>query len=182
MYSNVIFAKGNALGPTEVSGLIGGVSFVTTLFGTVWLVYAGRRPILIIGQLMMGLSMIAAGLCSNAGEEGWTIAFVMIFVTGFEVSAGPVTLMYMAEIMQDEAMGVAVMLLQIATLAITGSVPLIIDSIGVDNIGYIFLVFGISTTLAALFSFCFMHETKGKTPEQIGKLFVNESAFKRMRK
>jgi Na+/melibiose symporter-like transporter len=49
--------------------------------------------------------------------------------------------------------------------------PHIIDAIGEENIGYIFLFFSVMSIIGLLFIVFFMKETKGKTVQQIEDMF-----------
>jgi len=71
----------------------------------------------------------------------------------------------MAEIMQDKSVSVATVLNWLVNLLISLITPNLIKKIGEDNIGYIFVAVGCTTTLGTLFVYAFMLETKGLTPQ-----------------
>jgi Na+/melibiose symporter-like transporter len=71
----------------------------------------------------------------------------------------------MAEIMQDKSVSVATVLNWLMNLIISIITPPLIDHIGKDNIGYIFVAVGGLTTLGTIFIFFFMLETRGKSPQ-----------------
>jgi hypothetical protein len=79
----------------------------------------------------------------------------------------------MAEIMQDKSMSVATVLNWVVNLVISLITPSLVDSIGSDNIGYIFIAVGGLTTLGTLFIARFMLETKGLSPQEIEDKFAN---------
>lgn len=88
----------------------------------------------------------------------------MVFIACFEFSSGPITWLYMAEIMQDKSVSVATVLNWLVNLVISLVTPKLVSAIGDDNIGYIFIAVGCSTTLGTLFIYVFMLETKGLSP------------------
>ena len=98
----------------------------------------------------------------------------MLFIALFEFSSGPITWLYMAEIMQDKAVSIATVLNWSINLIISVITPSLIKSIGSENIGYIFIVCGGLTVLGTVFMFFFMKETRGKTQAQIDEMFMKD--------
>merc|ERR1712127_550244 len=101
---------------------------------------------------------------------GVTIICILSFIAAFEFSSGPITWLYMSEIMQDKAVSIATVLNWLVTLVVSAITPSITkpDS----NIPYIFFTVGILTILGALFMIVFMKETKGKSQNEIAELYV----------
>jgi len=85
----------------------------------------------------------------------------MAFIGIFECSSGPITWLYMSEIMQDKAVSIATVLNWLVNLVISIAIPYVVQAIGDDNIGYIFITVGGLTVLGTLFMACFMKETRG---------------------
>jgi hypothetical protein len=52
--------------------------------------------------------------------------------------------------------------------------PKLVDAIGEDHIGYIFIVCGGLTCIGTIFLVCFMKETMGKTQQEIDALFYTD--------
>lgn len=99
------------------------------------------------------------------------ISGVLVFIVIFELGPGPITWLYMAEIMQDKGSSIATVMNWGINLIISAFLPSIIKSIGDDNVGYIFYFMGGATVVGTLFIGCFMKETKGKTQAQIEEMF-----------
>jgi hypothetical protein len=70
----------------------------------------------------------------------------------------------MAEIMHDKSLGMAVVMNWTVNLIIDIVTPYLIDAVGDDNVGYIFIGLGAITFLGTLFVAAFMKETRNKTP------------------
>ena len=60
--------------------------------------------------------------------------------------------------------------------------PHIIDAIGQDNIGYIFLFFSLMSVFGLLFIIFFMQETKGKSVHEIEDMFNMDPDHRELRK
>ena len=91
------------------------------------------------------------------------VVMVMAFISVFEFSSGPITWLYMSEILQDKAVSIATVLNWLVNLGISIGTPPLIDAIGDENIGYIFIGCGALTFLGTIFIGIFMQETRGKT-------------------
>jgi len=175
-YSNTIFSSLGGLKPDMITFLVGVVNFLGTFGGLYLLFNFGRRTIMLYVGSVMALVLVMVGYTSlkNAHFEGnqddnhWTIPsliLVLLFIALFEFSSGPITWLYMAEIMQDKSVSVATVLNWLVNLLISLITPNLINKIGEDNIGYIFVAVGCTTTLGTLFVYAFMLETKGLTPQ-----------------
>lgn len=85
----------------------------------------------------------------------------------YEFSVGTIIWLYMAEILQDKAIGIATCGNMVISLLVSIAIPPILTKIKTpenDNIGWVFIFFGIVTALGLVFDFIFMNETKDKTP------------------
>jgi len=91
------------------------------------------------------------------------ISSVLVFIIIFELGPGPITWLYMAEIMQDKGSSIATVMNWGINLIISYFTPRIIKKIGDENVGYIFYFMGAASVVGTLFIGCFMKETKGKT-------------------
>jgi len=98
------------------------------------------------------------------------ISGVLVFIIIFELGPGPITWLYMAEIMQDKGSSIATVMNWGINLLISYFVPIIIKKIGDDNVGYIFYFMGGATVIGTLFIGC-LKETKGKSVAQIEEMF-----------
>jgi MFS transporter, SP family, xylose:H+ symportor len=92
------------------------------------------------------------------------IVMLLLFVLFFEISSGPITWLYMAEIMHDKSLGIAVVMNWVVNLGIAIGTPYLVSAVGDDKVGYIFMVLGVITLLGTLFISIFMKETRNKTP------------------
>jgi len=118
---------------------------------------------MMIGSGSQAIILVALGIFLKNGGI-FPIILLLLFVLFFEISSGPITWLYMAEIMHDKSLGIAVVTNWTVNLGIAIGTPYLIDAVGDDNVGYIFVVLGAITFLGTLFIKCFMKETRNKTP------------------
>jgi len=189
-YSNTIFKSlGNITG-VEITFYVGVVNFISTFGGLFLLFRAGRRTIMLSMSAVMAVILVLVGFCSlkqarvpSDESNPWTyptLLLVMAFIAAFEFSSGPITWLYMAEIMQDKSTGIATVLNWLMNLIISIITPGLIDMIGEQNVGVIFISMGILTTLGTIFIYFFMLETRGKTPQQIEELFNPDRTYSKV--
>ena len=176
-YSNLMFKNAN-LG-TDASFvetvIIMATNVVFTLVATFTVDRWGRKPLLILGGLIMAVAMLAMGYMFQQKTEGTTLlAAAMLYVAGFALSWGPVVWVMLSELfpnsIKGRAMGIAVAAQWISNFFVT-STFLIIDGNSqlnaMFNHGFAYYLYGICSILAALFVWKFVPETKGKTLEMI---------------
>lgn len=168
-YSNTIF-NGSSLLPEQVTFLVGAVNFASTIGGLFLLSFFGRRSIVLTCQFLMAIDLILLGWCGETDKSTAEIYLLMLFIILFEFSVGPILWLYMAEICQDKAIGLASCLNWLIGLIISSAIPPVIKAIKTpenDNVGYIFIFYGIITAVGLVFIYFFMYETKGKTQQEI---------------
>jgi len=87
----------------------------------------------------------------------------LVFIALFEFGPGPITWLYMAEIMQDKAVSIATVMNWMVCLLVSLVIPKLVDKIGIENLGYIFIAVGAFSVIGFIFMFIFLLETRGKT-------------------
>ncbi len=160
--------------------LVGGVNLLFTVVAILTVDRLGRKPLQIIGALVMAASMIALGADLMLHDKG-TLALVcmLVYIAGFAVSWGPVTWVLLSEIFPNQirgkAMAVAVAAQWIANYAVSSTFPILKDSPYLKaqfDGGFPYFVYGVMGILAALFMWKFVPETKGRTLEQMEALWT----------
>ena len=99
------------------------------------------------------------------------------YIAGFAMSWGPVTWVLLSEIYPNSirgAMAIAVAAQWLANLLISWTFPILNDSSWLTlrfNHGFAYWIYGLMGILAALFVWKFVPETKGKSLEEIEKIW-----------
>lgn len=139
----------------------------------------GRKPLQIIGALGMALFMFMLGFSFFYNKLG-VIAMVSMlgYVACFAFSWGPITWVLLSELFPNKirggAMAIAVAAQWIANLMISWTFPIMNSSSALTklfNHGFAYWIYGIMGLLAAWFVWKLVPETKGKTLEEIEKLW-----------
>ncbi|HEX4362583.1 MAG TPA: sugar porter family MFS transporter [Pseudonocardia sp.] len=164
---------------TQAALLAGVLLGVTKFVFTAWVVFVvdrwGRKPLLLIGNVIMVVTLAGAGFVvlnvHDTGTRGILMLIMMIFyLVGYELGWGAVVWVMMSEVfplrVRAAGMGVGSVVLWAATGIVSAVFPIISDpkSLG---IGYsMFLFAAINVVLFALTKWL-VPETKGRSLEQI---------------
>jgi len=98
------------------------------------------------------------------------LIMTMLFVASFEFGPGPITWLYNGEILEENAISVAVFLNWLFVMIVGLLTPSLMNSwLGS---GATFIMFGVFNMLAVLFLFFFMKETKGLSDAEVRRLYV----------
>jgi MFS family permease len=168
------------LGFATQAALLSGVLLgVTKFLFTAWVVFVvdrwGRKPLLLIGNVIMVVTLAAAGLVvlnvHDTGTRGILMLVMMVlYLVGYELGWGAVVWVMMAEVFplkyRATGMGVSSVVLWAATGIVSAVFPLIsaVGSLGIG--GSMFLFAGINVVLFGLTKWL-VPETKGRSLEQI---------------
>jgi MFS family permease len=135
----------------------------------------GRRPLLLIGNIGMGLSLAALSLSFllNAGPEVLKIVGVgstFVFVAFFAISLGPVFWVMISEIyplrIRGFAMSFATAISWLSNMIVSYSFPVLLDRLGV---GLTFAIYTVIAVGSLIFGIKIVPETKGLSLEAIEK-------------
>jgi SP family xylose:H+ symportor-like MFS transporter len=158
--------------------LVGSVNLIFTVVAIVTVDKFGRKPLMIIGALGMAVSMISLGLAFYTHNEGMLALILMLSYTAFfAMSWGPVTWVLLSEIFPNSvrgAMSIAVSAQWIANWLVSLTFPIMNDNhwlTSLFNHGFSYWIYGVMGILAALFVWKLVPETKGKTLEEIEKIW-----------
>ena len=137
------------------------------------LAYFGRKPLALFGNLTLGIIDISLGFLFIL--EGWSLSgniiffLLIVYVIVFGLSLGPVTWLYIPEIVPAKVAPLATMMTWLGASISTILIPVIIEA-NDGNPYPVFFIFGVVTLLFYLVNRKWMVETKGKTTLEITKL------------
>lgn len=175
-YAPVIFKEtGISSSSSLLQTIIIGVVNVISTFVAIGLVdKVGRRKLLLIGCILMGISLIAVGLCFHFSFFDYYIVliFMLLYVASFGATMGAVVWVYISEIfpnlIRSLALSIATLSLWLADFAVTLSFPIMAKQLGVATTMTCYSIF---CFIAFIYMFFKVKETKGKSLEEIENLF-----------
>ena len=151
------------------SVLIGLTNFLGTIVSFFIIDRFGRKPLLYVGLVGMGLSLLGAGSSADTEVFGVSLMLVSIisYIWFYAISLGPVGWVLVAEIYPTKirgfAMAICLMVLWLSDFIVAYTFPWLNESLGQG----VFNVYAGICVLAFLFAWFIVVETKGKTLEEI---------------
>jgi SP family xylose:H+ symportor-like MFS transporter len=177
IFKNVGFSTNASLFQTMI---VGAVNLIFTVVAIITVDRLGRKPLQILGALVMAVAMIALGCTFAMQVQGVLALLCMLFyIAGFAVSWGPVTWVLLSEIFPNQirgkAMAVAVAAQWIANFAVSWTFPILDNNSALVrgfHHGFAYWIYGVMSILAAVFVWKLVPETKGRSLEQMEALWL----------
>lgn len=142
----------------------------------------GRRRLLLVGVIGAFISLSGVGLFFALGST-YVIIPLLLYVASFAFSYGPIVWVIISEIFPTRVRGLAVgigsFVLMFTGFLVTLTNPILIESIGSS---VTFFIYAGLTVPAIWFIWKFVPETKGRTLEQIEKLWLKQGQGERKTK
>ncbi|MCR4582710.1 MAG: D-xylose transporter XylE [Prevotella sp.] len=182
-YAPRIFGDMGMDNPMMFTVFMGVVNILFTLVAVFTVEKWGRKPLLIYGSLGMALGAFGVALSfGHPGMEFVTAASIMVYSASFMFSWGPICWVLIAEIFPNTirggAVAIAVAFQWIFNFIVSSSfVPMFnMHLTEGDDFGHWFTygLYGIICICAALFVWKLVPETKGKTLEDMTKLWKKQ--------
>jgi len=179
-YAPRIFQDMGMQNPMVQTVIMGVVNISFTLVAVFTVEKWGRKPLLITGSIGMAVgAFLVAITFGNASLSTVTMLSIMLYSAAFMMSWGPICWVLIAEIfpntIRGKAVAIAVAFQWIFNWIVSSTfVPMFNMHLAAgDNFGHWFTygLYGIICVLAALFVWKLVPETKGKTLEDMTKLW-----------
>lgn len=179
-YAPRIFGDMGMENPMMQTIIMGVVNILFTLVAIFTVEKWGRKPLLITGSIGMAVGAFGVALTfGTAGLELVTMLSIMVYSASFMMSWGPICWVLISEIfpntIRGTAVAIAVAFQWIFNWLVSASfVPMFnMRMAGDPNFGHWFTycLYGVICVLAAVFVWRLVPETKGKTLEDMTKLW-----------
>lgn len=169
IFKGLGFGNDAAMWQTVIMGI---VNIIFTLVAIFTVDKFGRKPLLIIGSTGMAIGMFAIGALAYFQVIGVsTLIFIVIYTAAFMMSWGPICWVLISEIfpntIRGKAVAIAVAAQWIANFVVSSTFPML----EAFSITFTYVLYGVMSLLSALFVWKMVPETKGKTLEDMTKLW-----------
>ena len=167
-----IFESMGVSNPMIFTVLMGIVNIAFTLLAIFTVERLGRKPLLIVGSLLMAVGAFGVALTNIVALPAWvSVASILIYSASFMFSWGPICWVYMSELfpntIRSQATAIAVAFQWISNFVVSATfVPLY-------NYSHVLAygLYGLIGVVAAIFVWKLVPETKGKTLEEITNIW-----------
>jgi SP family xylose:H+ symportor-like MFS transporter len=173
-YAPRIFENLGASGDVSMrqTVVMGVVNIIFTMVAILTVDKFGRKPLLIIGSFGMMIGMAALSVLSFMDVIGVAaLVFIIIYTASFMMSWGPITWVLISEIfpntIRGQAVAIAVAAQWISNFIVSSTFP----SLSEWSTGGAYLIYAVFSLLSAIFVFKMVPETKGKTLEDMTRLW-----------
>ena len=161
--------------------IVGAVNLSFTILAILTVDKFGRRPLMIIGALVMALSMFILGTTFYTHSVGvGSLICMLVYTAGFAMSWGPVCWVLLSEIFPNSirsmVMSVAVASQWISNFLVSWTFPMLDKNetlTAMFNHGFSYWIYGLMGVLAALFIWKMVPETTGKSLEEMESYWKN---------
>jgi len=153
---------------------VGSINLLMTIVAIRYVDQLGRKKLLLIGAAGMAICLALVGFAfySNSTSGYAVLLGILLYISFFAISLGPLTFVVIAEIfptnIRGRAMSVAIFFLWLSVYIVSQTFPMLLDGIGS---AYTFAIFMVTSVLAFIFILIKVPETKGKTLEQIQEMW-----------
>jgi SP family arabinose:H+ symporter-like MFS transporter len=168
---SILSNAGISLSNSLFSQVIFGVANMLFTLLAVWKVDAwGRRPLYLFGTAGATISLVLTGLCFWYGNTHGILLLICVlsFLACFAFSIGPLKFVVASEIfpnaIRGRALSISIMVMWIADTIVGQLTPVLLKEVGSSGTFWFFAFF---CTVAFIFIYRFLPETKGRSLEQI---------------
>jgi SP family xylose:H+ symportor-like MFS transporter len=162
-------AEGGGMMQTVIMGI---VNIVFTVVAILTVDKFGRKPLLVIGSIGMAIGAFAVAISDSYGLKGIVpVLSIIVYAAFFMMSWGPVCWVLISEIfpntIRGKAVAIAVAFQWVFNYIVSSTFPPLYDFSPMIAYG----LYGTVCVLAAIFVWKWVPETKGKTLEDMSKLW-----------
>ncbi len=176
-YAPVIFKETGIDSSSSLMQTIGiGIVNILSTFVAIGLVdKIGRKKLLLTGSLLMGISLVAIGLCFRYSyfDHYLVLIFMLLYVASFGSTMGAVVWVYIAEIfpnlVRSLALSVSTLSLWLADFTVTLTFPMMAKHFGTADTMFCYALF---CAAAFIYMLIKVRETKGRSLEEMETLFI----------
>jgi len=178
MFSNTIFEIGTKKGddlPKVLTTLVGVLALIFTVMAYLWLKTRGRKPLMVIGLIAMGIvdfAFSAIGYIDSLANP-WAKYMILVWIAFFTWSFGSVMFLYLSECLPDIGFSFTILLNWILAFVVVQITMNVAMWIGFEGS---FVVFGILSFFGAAVIAKYLVESMGKSKLQILKEYCAPTA------
>uniref|UniRef100_A0A8C9W8S9 Solute carrier family 2 member 2 n=1 Tax=Scleropages formosus TaxID=113540 RepID=A0A8C9W8S9_SCLFO len=175
-YSTSIFYDAGVTEPVYATIGVGAINTIFTMVSVMLVDRAGRRTLTLVGLSGMCCCMVAMSislvyLTSYAWMSYVSVTAIFLFVSFFEIGPGPIPWFIVAELFSQGPRPAAIALAGCCNWTSNFIIGMGFPYVQAVCQSYVFIIFAVLLFGFAVFTYCRVPETKGKTFEEIAAEF-----------
>lgn len=174
-FSSQIFAD-SGMSPFVALSVIAIVNFFAAMSSMIALNYLGKRPVMLVSQLICIASMTGMYFFTVSNQSNYMLTMAIIFICAFELGPGSIGWAYVAEICTDKGRGVSSIMNWFWTLVVGVLYPYL-NGIWIKQKGAADLIFVGASVAGFIFYWIYFLETRGKSTTELKRLFRKENTL-----
>ena len=195
-YAEKIFKQGGSEKQAALINtvVVGAVNMLFTIVAIWTIDRLGRKPLMIIGSIGMGLLLLLMGVALQFGSAGkWMLGLIVPYIAFFALSVGPVTWVLLSEIfptrVRGRALSLATLCLWAADWVVTQTFPMLVPEArnepgasthpAILNGALPFYLYAFFCVVLVATVWRFVPETKNRTLEEIEHFWGRSSREER---
>ena len=156
--------------PKNGTILVGVVNFVGSLVSFLFVRNFKRKPLMVLGHFLVGSSLVSIGIFAYYDISMGVLIMMLIQLFVYQQTIGPLTWIYVTEVINDSGMGFVMLIYKAALLFVSTTNNFLMSS-SLESYG-VFWMFGGITLVGAVFHLLFMKETKDMTDKSKKAIFM----------
>ncbi|MCL2028369.1 MAG: D-xylose transporter XylE [Bacteroidales bacterium] len=169
IFENLGFGSDAAMVQTVIMGF---VNIIFTVVAILTVDKWGRKPLLITGSVGMAIGMFAIGTMAYFNIIGIaTLIFIVIYTASFMMSWGPICWVLISEIFPNTIRGKAIAIAVAAQWTANFLVSSTFPALESFSMTFTYCLYGVMSVISIFFVWKMVPETKGKTLEEMSKLW-----------
>lgn len=157
--------------------IVGATNFLFTIVAMATVDKIGRRVLILWGSVGLAIAYILLGICFYRQIQGvLVLSLVLLAIACFASTLGPVMWVIISEIFPNRVRGlatsIAVLSLWVANFVLSYTFPIMTEAFSIEATFWVYA--GVCVLGALFIKFC-IPETKGKTLEEIEKMWQKET-------
>ena len=176
-YSTKIFATAGGSTATAFSSSVwvGLINLLFTFVAIAFVDRVGRRPLLLIGTAVQAVALGLVGWMFHTGTNGLPLLLCVVgFIAAFSMALGPIGWLFCSEVFPNKirgrAMSIAAFTVWVSCYIVAQTFPMMNDSATIGP-ALTFWIYGGVSLFSFFFVLALLPETKGRTLEQIEKMW-----------
>ena len=129
------------ISPKSGSYILGSCSFFGSVSAGFGINYFKRRTLMVRGHVLMFICLVLVGLFVELNNASLSLLFMALFIVIFQISMGPIPFLYIAEIANDQALGLSLTVMVLFMTVQSFVTEGVINVVGITNFFYFFGAF-----------------------------------------